>query len=564
MPPSDQPVDAEELRLGLAAMRDALADAQSELQMLQQQLEEAARREADLQAALAELGPGRLPPGNGLRPRARQLRRSIERLGVRVVPAGILLFIWHNPLFDSRWYLERYPDVRSSKTSPERHYRRHGMAEGRDSNAFFDTSWYLSHYPDVVARGIDPLDHYHLFGAWEGRDPSPLFRTRWYLALNPDVRDASVDPLLHYLRHGALEGRPPRPARRPGTRASALSIRPHAAHHAAVIRQDPSGVGPLDGMPLDRPVALILDDKFPRPDRDAGSVLTLHYVRLFQDLGYHVHFVATQDDSEGARYRKSLAANGATLLDASTDPAAVLGLLESAGPRFAAVLLSGISVAGRYLDEIGRHCREARTIFLTHDLHFLREERAAMLAGDRAGMYQAAATRELEIHVARMADATIVVSSVEQGILEAAAPGARVFWCPLIQDVMGRVNGFAERSGVAFVGGYRHDRTSMRCAGSSRTSGRRSGRLCPRPTSSLSAPTCRANCVSGTTTGSWPWDMSRTSRPGSNVSASPSRRCAMELAPRARSCRVLLGESPAWRPRSGPRGWRLLTGASCR
>ena len=213
MPPSGQPVDADELRLGLAAMRDALADAQGELQMLQQQLEEAARREADLQAALAELGPGRLPPGNGLRPRARQLRRSIERLGVRVVPAGILRFVWRNPLFDSRWYLERYPDVRSSGTAPERHYRRHGMTEGRDPNAFFDTSWYLSHYPDVVARGMDPLDHYHLFGAWEGRDPSPLFRTRWYLALNPDVRDAGVDPLLHYLRHGALEGRAPPPGK---------------------------------------------------------------------------------------------------------------------------------------------------------------------------------------------------------------------------------------------------------------------------------------------------------------------------------------------------------------
>ena len=431
---------------------------QGEIQLLRRQLEETARREAELEAALAESGPQRRTAGAGFRPWARQLRRNIEGLGVRALPTGILPFVWHNPLFDARWYLGRYPDVRSSKTAPERHYRRHGMAEGRDPNAFFDTSWYLSHYPDVAARGMDPLDHYHLFGAWEGRDPGPLFRTRWYLALNPDVRDAGVDPLLHYLRHGALEGRPPRPARRPGSQASSRSSRLHPARPCHCCHKaGPNRVcDPLDGVPLDRPVVLILDDKFPRPDRDAGSVLTLHYVRLFQDLGYHVHFVATQDDSEGARYRKSLAASGATVLDASTDSAAVLGLLEAAGPRFAAVLLSGISVAGRYLDEIQGQCRDARTIFLTHDLHFLREERAAMLAGDRVGMYRAAGTRELEIHVARTADATIVVSSVEQDILEAAAPGARVFWCPLIQDVVGRVNGFAKRSGVAFVGGYRH------------------------------------------------------------------------------------------------------------
>ena len=245
---------------------------------------------------------------------------------------------------------------------------------------------------------MDPLDHYHLFGAWEGRDPSPLFRTRWYLALNPDVRDAGMDPLLHYLRHGALEGRPPRPARRLGSQASSRSSRLHPTRPAtAVTRQVLSGVHSLAGVPPDRPVVLILDDKFPRPDRDAGSVLTLHYVRLFQDLGYHVHFVATQDNSEGARYRKPLAASGATVLDASTDSAAVLGLLEAAGPRFAAVLLSGISIAGRYLDKIQGQCRDARTIFLTHDLHFLREERAAMLAGDPVGMYRAAGTRELEV-----------------------------------------------------------------------------------------------------------------------------------------------------------------------
>ena len=234
------------------------------------------------------------------------------------------------------------------------------------------------------------------------------------------------------------------------------------------------------------------------PDR----VLTRHYVRLPQELGYHVPLVATQDDSDGARYRKSLAASGATLLDASTDPAAVMGLLEVAGPRFAAVLLSGLSVAGRYLFKILRYCREARTIFLTHDLHFLREERAARLAGDRVGMYRAAATRELESHVARMADATIVVSSVEQGILEAAAPGARVFWCPLIQDVVGGVNGFAERSGVPSWAGTAMVRTSMRCAGSSMTSGHPFGARSPRPTSSPSVRVCRANCVNGTTSGS--------------------------------------------------------------
>ena len=47
-PRSDQPVDADELRQALAGMRDALGDAQREIQALTSRLEEAERRGADL------------------------------------------------------------------------------------------------------------------------------------------------------------------------------------------------------------------------------------------------------------------------------------------------------------------------------------------------------------------------------------------------------------------------------------------------------------------------------------------------------------------------------------
>jgi glycosyltransferase involved in cell wall biosynthesis len=200
----------------------------------------------------------------------------------------------------------------------------------------------------------------------------------------------------------------------------------------------------------------MIEDRFPRPERDAGSVLTHHYVQLFQDLGYHVHFVATHDDGEADPYRQDLAQRGVTVLDASSRARDVVDMLEADGSRIDVAFLSRVHAGGSHLEEVRRHCRDAPIIFNTVDLHFLREERAARLAADRVALYHAAALREREIHVARQADATLVVSSAEQPILESLAPGARVVWCPLIQDPVGRTNGFAGRSGMAFIGGYRH------------------------------------------------------------------------------------------------------------
>ena len=46
-------------------------------------------------------------------------------------------------LFDSDYYLERYPDVADSDVSPEKHYYFYGWREGRDPSARFDNDYYL-------------------------------------------------------------------------------------------------------------------------------------------------------------------------------------------------------------------------------------------------------------------------------------------------------------------------------------------------------------------------------------------------------------------------------------
>jgi hypothetical protein len=78
-------------------------------------------------------------------------------------------------------------------------------------NPFFDTRWYLQRYEDVRRSGVNPLLHYARHGYREGRDPGPGFQTTWYLEANPDVKKSGMNPLAHFLRYGRAEGRVPAP-----------------------------------------------------------------------------------------------------------------------------------------------------------------------------------------------------------------------------------------------------------------------------------------------------------------------------------------------------------------
>lgn len=74
-------------------------------------------------------------------------------------------------------------------------------------SSLFDERYYLEKYPDVRAADISALVHYIKFGAAENRRPSLKFDADYYLDKYADVRSASINPLVHYVRYGAKEGR---------------------------------------------------------------------------------------------------------------------------------------------------------------------------------------------------------------------------------------------------------------------------------------------------------------------------------------------------------------------
>jgi len=108
-----------------------------------------------------------------------------------------------NPLFDTSYYLDHYPDVAESGVNPLAHYIEVGFKEGRDPNLLFDTSYYLNEYPEVAESGMNPLLHYMSIGEKEIKDRHPLFDTSYYLDQNPDVAKSGMNPLLHYIKYCA-------------------------------------------------------------------------------------------------------------------------------------------------------------------------------------------------------------------------------------------------------------------------------------------------------------------------------------------------------------------------
>jgi glycosyltransferase involved in cell wall biosynthesis len=116
-----------------------------------------------------------------------------------------------NPLFNTKYYREKYSHALTPVDHPLVHYITQGVAAGFKPHPLFDTAYYLSCYPDVATVGINPLAHFLIYGAQDGRNPNPLFDTAYYLLRVPELKTGGINPLVHFLNEGAGKGIKPNP-----------------------------------------------------------------------------------------------------------------------------------------------------------------------------------------------------------------------------------------------------------------------------------------------------------------------------------------------------------------
>lgn len=199
---------------------------------------------------------------------------------------------------------------------------------------------------------------------------------------------------------------------------------------------------------------LVVDTSTPDASRDSGSVRLIAMMRLLVAEGLHVVF-APDDGHVSERDITMLGGLGVEVV-ARPWHASIPAWIAAHGADLHSAILCRHSVATQYESFVRRHAPLARVIFDTVDLHFLREERAAVQAGSASLSRQAQATRRQELDVIASADATFVVSEFERSLLARLLPEARVLLLSNIHEVHGRTTGFAGRRDLLFVGGYGH------------------------------------------------------------------------------------------------------------
>ena len=207
----------------------------------------------------------------------------------------------------------------------------------------------------------------------------------------------------------------------------------------------------------EKPRFLVIDYLTPKPDLDSGSIDTYHYLLSLRKMGFDVVFYSARDSEVIDKYVTALQSQGIQCLY----PPYVENLasyLEAYGKAFQYVMIFRAPIADMYMNAIKHHCPQAKVIFNTVDLHFLREKRAAALAGNESGVDHHSINKNeaLEVGLMTKADLSILVSEYERSFLGELYPKLVTRVMPLPREIPGRKNGFDSRKDIAFVGGYLH------------------------------------------------------------------------------------------------------------
>jgi GT2 family glycosyltransferase len=223
----------------------------------------------------------------------------------------------------------------------------------------------------------------------------------------------------------------------------------------ALVGHRPNGVAPeLERDRWARQRVLVIDACMLTPDQDAGSMRMEEILRILVDLNCKVTFVA-----DNLEYRQPYVSALQQLgVEVQFAPYArsIPHLLGTRGGEFDVVMLSRHYIAIKHIGTLRSFAPRALIVFDTVDLHFLREERLADLNANRTARIVAIAKRDEELALIRKAHVTLVVSTVEQELLNRLAPESRVMILSTIHEPLNGGKSFADREGLVFIGSFRH------------------------------------------------------------------------------------------------------------
>ena len=196
------------------------------------------------------------------------------------------------------------------------------------------------------------------------------------------------------------------------------------------------------------PYVLVIDDRLPTPDRDAGSARMAFILKALAEWSRPVFVYLSKD--EWPEYERQLWRAGV-----ETVRAVNLRRLFKEREFYAAVL-SRPDVAEAMMPEVRRADPRIKIVFDMVDAHFIRFEREFDLTGNSHTAREAARFRKIETRLARRSDLIWCNSSADSEVVAREAPGVPIEVIPTIHRLQSRGQPFAERRGLLFLGNMRH------------------------------------------------------------------------------------------------------------
>jgi glycosyltransferase involved in cell wall biosynthesis len=147
-------------------------------------------------------------------------------------------------------------------------------------------------------------------------------------------------------------------------------------------------------------------------------------------------------------YTGELEKMGVQVVHGSVD---VRRYLRDYAPKFDFCFINYADLAQSYVPFLRKVAPALRIVYDTVDLHFLRETRRASYDGS---MRRAATYHEVEVQLARMSNAVIVVTERERHVFSREVPDVPMYVIPTIHVACAPQTPFANREGLLFVGSF--------------------------------------------------------------------------------------------------------------
>lgn len=202
---------------------------------------------------------------------------------------------------------------------------------------------------------------------------------------------------------------------------------------------------------------LIIDDLVPEFDKHAGALTMYQYMKLMTELDFKVVYLP-HDRSATQPYTSIYQQMGIEILYGDFD---FSDWLDANGRYLDWVWLARPDIARAYVDVV-RAKTDARLVYYTHDLHFLREQRRYEVEGEDWALSESVRLKAIETSLFQRVDCVMTPSAEEAKVIAKLAPDTTIqvltpyfFDEPTLSCKPASLP-LIKRREIIFVGGYRH------------------------------------------------------------------------------------------------------------